>query len=153
MNAEEQLSDNLKTAAGATAGSLTDSEAAAIEAVSAVFKEAYKIPCTGCNYCLPCPKSVNIPGIFAAYNTSYANGFITGMVQYVTGTGAHSPEKGYTARRCVKCGKCASHCPQHIAIPQELATATKRLEPFWFKAALKFLNRMQKADKRGTAPK
>jgi predicted aldo/keto reductase-like oxidoreductase len=149
MNAEEQLRDNLQTAERTAAGSLTPQENSAIEAVKAVFKEAYKIPCTGCNYCMPCPQSVNIPGIFAAYNASYANGFITGMTQYLTGTGANSPEKDYTAHRCVKCGKCERHCPQHIAIIQELTTATRRLEPFWVRAVINILGNRQKSKEQG----
>ncbi|MDR1422917.1 MAG: 4Fe-4S dicluster domain-containing protein, partial [Coriobacteriales bacterium] len=88
-----------------------------------------------------------IPGIFASYNTSYANGFITGLTQYVTSTGANAPSKNYTAHRCVKCGKCESLCPQHIAITQELVTATKRMEPFWFRAGLGVFNRMRTSDR------
>ena len=147
MNADEQLADNLKTAENAHAGCLTANEASAVEQVKQVFLEAYKIPCTGCNYCMPCPKGVNIPGIFASYNTSYANGYVTGMMQYLTGTGANSPSKSYTAHRCIQCGKCESHCPQHIAIMKELQTATKRMEPFWFKPAIGIFNRMQASDK------
>jgi predicted aldo/keto reductase-like oxidoreductase len=147
MNADEQLADNLKTVENATAGCLTGTESIAIEAVRDAFKEAYKIPCTGCNYCMPCPKGVNIPGIFASYNASYANGFITGLTQYLTSTGANSPSKNYTAHRCGKCGKCESHCPQHIAVTKELAVATKRMEPFWFRAALGILSRTQTSNK------
>jgi len=147
MNAIEQLDDNLKTCEAATVGCLTDEESTVIETVVDVFKEAYRIPCTGCNYCMPCPKDVNIPCIFAAYNASYANGFVTGMTQYITSTGANSPQKNFTAHRCVKCGKCENHCPQNIAIAKELVMATKRMEPFWFKFGMKMLNRFQGSKK------
>jgi predicted aldo/keto reductase-like oxidoreductase len=147
MNSPEQLADNLRTAENAAAGCLSESENAAVEAVKDVFKESYKTPCTGCNYCMPCPKQVNIPGIFAAYNASFANGFITGLTQYLTSTGANTPKKSFTARRCVKCGKCESHCPQHIAVTKELAAATKRMEPFWFGLAVGALNRIQTSNK------
>lgn len=147
MNTDEQLSDNLRTVSGASVQCLTKEETAAVEEVKGVFQQAYKIPCTGCNYCMPCPKGVNIPGIFASYNGSYANGFVTGMTQYLTSTGANSPDKNYTAHRCVECGKCESHCPQNIAVMKELKTATKRMEPFWFKPAIRVFNRMQSSDK------
>ncbi|MDR0382064.1 MAG: aldo/keto reductase [Oscillospiraceae bacterium] len=148
MNADRPLRDNLKTAETATAGCLTEQEAAATEAVKAIFEAAYKIPCTGCNYCMPCPKGVNIPAIFAAYNARFANGFVTGIMQYVTSTGVNTPEKNYTVRRCVKCGACEKHCPQHIAVTRELVTATKKMEPFWFKAVIKILHNMQRSGKR-----
>lgn len=147
MNADTQLADNLRTVKNASTGCLTAEESTAIEDVKQVFRESYKSPCTGCNYCMPCPKGVNIPGIFASYNASYANGYITGMMQYITSTGANSPSKSYTAHRCVKCGKCESHCPQNIPIMKELVTATKRMEPFWFQAGIGVLNRMQASNK------
>ena len=147
MNADEQLRDNIKTAGNAAAGCLTDYENAAVESVKALFKEAYRVPCTGCNYCMPCPKNVNIPDIFASYNARRANGLVTGMTQYITSTGANAPEKSYTARRCVKCGQCEKRCPQHIAVMKELAAATKRMEPFWFHALIGIVNRLQKPRK------
>jgi predicted aldo/keto reductase-like oxidoreductase len=137
MNAPAQLADNLKTAAGSSAGSLTVAEAEAVNKVKAVFEESYRVPCTGCNYCMPCPKNVNIPGCFAAYNASYANGFVTGLAQYLTGSNAMRGRYAMRAAQCVKCGQCEKKCPQHIKITTELDAVKKRLEPFWFDTALK----------------
>ena len=142
MNASEQLDDNISTAENAIVGSLADSELAVFRKVKAVFEESYKVPCTGCNYCMPCPKNVNIPGCFAAYNASYANGFVTGMTQYLTSTDALHSSGGMRVTNCVKCGACVKKCPQHINIPLELGNVKKRLEPFWFGAALKIAGQM-----------
>jgi predicted aldo/keto reductase-like oxidoreductase len=147
MNADSQLRDNLNTVDGAVVGCLSDEEDAAIDAVRAVFKEAYKIPCTGCNYCMPCPQNVDIPSCFAAYNASFANGFITGMTQYLTSTGANSSVEDSSVRRCVKCGRCEAHCPQHIAISRELVLVRRRMEPFWFGLVRAVMTRMQRAEK------
>ena len=136
MNGMEQLDDNLKTAETAGPGTLTPEEAAVYAPVIAAFRESYKIPCTGCNYCMPCPKGVNIPGCFAAYNTSYTFGFVSGVTQYLTGTGVNHPEKDYSGKNCVQCGLCEKKCPQHIEIAKSLETVTKRMEPFWFKPLL-----------------
>jgi predicted aldo/keto reductase-like oxidoreductase len=136
MNAPGQLSDNLKTAETATIGTLTDDELAVVEKVKAVFEESYKVPCTGCNYCMPCPNRVNIPGCFAAYNASYANGFVTGMTQYMTSTNVLHSSGGLKSSNCVKCGLCEKKCPQNIKISDELANVKRRLEPFWFSALL-----------------
>lgn len=142
MNASEQLDDNIKTAENAIVGSLADSEFEVFRKVKAVFEESYKVPCTGCNYCMPCPKNVNIPGCFAAYNASYANGFVTGMTQYLTSTDALHSLGGMRVINCVKCGACVKKCPQHINIPIELSSVKKRLEPFWFGAVLKIAGQM-----------
>ncbi|MDR1573949.1 MAG: aldo/keto reductase [Clostridiales Family XIII bacterium] len=140
MNSEEQLNDNIKTAETARPDMLSAREAAAFPPAIAALREAYKIPCTGCNYCMPCPQGVNIPGCFAAYNASYAMGFVTGMLQYITCTGANRPGKNFGGRSCVKCGLCEKKCPQHIAVSGELAAVTRRMEPFWFDTAIRLIN-------------
>ena len=136
MNSMEQLDDNLKSAENAKHGMLSEDETKVFVPVIAALREAYKIPCTGCNYCMPCLNGVNIPGCFAAYNTSYAMGLIPGLAQYVTSTGVNHPEKQYRAGNCVDCGACEENCPQHIGIAKSLKTVKKRMEPFGFKAAL-----------------
>jgi len=143
MNKDAQLSDNLAAAEKFTAGSATEADLVAIEAVRGVFAESYKIPCTGCNYCMPCPHNVNIPGAFAAYNTTFAIGFAAGMQQYVTGTKAHRNEN-YMISNCVKCGACEKKCPQHIKIMAELDVAKKKLEPLWVRLLLKGVRRFVK---------
>jgi predicted aldo/keto reductase-like oxidoreductase len=140
MNSAEQLDDNIKTAENAVSGMLSAREAAAFPPAVAAIREAYKIPCTGCNYCMPCPQSVNIPGCFAAYNASYAMGFVTGMQQYITGTGANRPAENRGGRGCVKCGLCEKKCPQQIAITDALQAVTRRMEPFWFNTAITLIN-------------
>lgn len=142
MNAPEQLDDNISTAEHTAVGSLTDSELAVFNKVKAVFEESYKVPCTGCNYCMPCPKNVNIPGCFAAYNASYANGFVTGMTQYITSTNALHSSGGMRVANCVKCGICEKKCPQHIKIPSELGNVKKRLEPIGFSTGLKIVGQI-----------
>jgi len=148
MNSMEQLDDNVKTAETAIPGAFTVKEAKTIAAVADVFREAYKIPCTGCNYCMPCPHGVNIPGCFAGYNASYANGFITGISQYLTSTGVNHPEKSGSARGCVKCRECEKKCPQHIEISRVMGTVAKKMEPFWLRAIVKVAMSGRKKDKK-----
>ena len=136
MNSAAQLDDNLKTAAGARHGMLTQDESAVFAPVVATLREGYKAPCTGCNYCMPCPQGINIPGCFAAYNTSYAMGFIPGITLYLTSTAANRPEGQSRPKNCVNCGACVKNCPQHIDIPGELKAVSKRMEPFYVKAAM-----------------
>ena len=136
MNEMAQLDENLATAKNAAPGMLTPEENAAYESVIKIINRAYKIPCTGCNYCMPCPHKVNIPACFTAYNVSYMVGFAAGIQQYMTSTGATDPRKNYAASCCIQCGKCEQQCPQHIPIMSSLKKVVKRMEPFWYKMAL-----------------
>ncbi|MDR1804012.1 MAG: aldo/keto reductase [Treponema sp.] len=142
MNESGQLADNVKAADEFTVGSMSESEKETLEKVKAVFRESYKVPCTGCNYCMPCPNRVSIPGCFNAYNISYASGFITGMMQYVSATNALNPKGTMGVSNCVKCGLCEEKCPQHIKIANELGMVKKRLEPFWVSAMLKIVSKV-----------
>lgn len=139
MNDDAQLSENLHLANGSTPDMLTEKEMRIFDDVTEAFRSSYKIPCTGCNYCMPCPKQINIPACFSAYNMSYTVGFLSGLQQYVTSTGASHPSASHAPSTCIKCGKCEGHCPQHIQIRDSLQVVTKRMEPFWFKPAMKLV--------------
>ena len=125
MNTQEQLLQNVETADGALPGSFEDSEALAVKKAREEIAKSYRVPCTGCGYCLPCPKGVNIPMCFAAYNTSFAHGWYQGMHQYITASGAMVGDARF-ASDCVGCGACLEKCPQHIEIPNELASVKRR---------------------------
>jgi predicted aldo/keto reductase-like oxidoreductase len=137
MSHASQLEENVRVANNSTPDMLSAEENKAYESVIRIFDASYKIPCTGCNYCMPCPYNVNIPGCFAAYNISYTVGMFSGIMQYVTSTGLTDPRKNYAASQCKKCGNCEKHCPQHISIIKKLEKVKKKMEPFWFNTALK----------------
>jgi len=142
MNTMEQLTENIKTACNTPPGSLTDEERAIYNKVYDVVSEAYKVPCTGCNYCMPCPRGVNIPACFSAYNMSYVMGFFSGMQLYfnsVLGIGS----KFAGPKGCTGCGACLKKCPQNINIPENLMNVRKRMEPLPIRALLSIVkNRM-----------
>ena len=137
MNEMLQLVDNIKTAENAVPDMLTKKEGDIYEAVFKIIKDTYKIPCTGCNYCMPCPQNVNIPACFSAYNVWYTVGRYDGLKQYVTSTGILHPSRNFGASNCIECGLCEKKCPQHIPIKKSLKIVRKRFEPFWIKALLK----------------
>ena len=140
MASPEQVDENARTASGALAGGLTEEEHAVIERVRAVFERANRVPCTGCNYCMPCPQGINIPGCFAAYNASFAHSWFTGVAQYFTASAIRSGHPKL-ATNCVHCGACMRHCPQHIEIPDRLDDVRRRLTPGPVGAALRLLAR------------
>lgn len=136
MNDDKQLEENIQVCSQCEPGSLTQDERETYDRVREIFRASYKVPCTGCGYCMPCPKNVNIPGCFSAYNTSYALGTGSGRIQYLMNTGAVA-EQLSGAGLCIKCGKCEKHCPQNIQIREELDQVRRRMEPWWYRIGVR----------------
>jgi len=132
MSSMAQLEENLRLAGEAKAGMLGEAEMDVYRRSLAVINRNCKIRCTGCNYCMPCPLGVNIPGCFTAYNAIYSMGYVAGMHQFVTSTGLIS-ERSSSPSQCAKCGKCEPHCPQNLPIIKHLDTVRRRMEPWWLK--------------------
>ncbi|MCL2185581.1 MAG: aldo/keto reductase [Treponema sp.] len=132
MNAMEQLEENLQLAEKSSIGMLDETKKAVYKSVLESVNRACKIRCTGCNYCMPCPVGVNIPGSFSAYNSSYSMGYFEGLKQYITSIG-FTQVKSASPLLCIKCGKCEKHCPQNIPIMKELNVVKKRLEPLFIR--------------------
>ena len=126
MNSEEMVADNVHTASTVSAGEFTDREEKMLQQVVQVINEKMKGGCTGCGYCMPCPKNVDIPGTFAAYNRYYTDGKRTAFKEYIMCTAMRKTSTA--ASNCMECGKCEKHCPQHIEIRKELKNAKKKLE-------------------------
>ena len=133
MNDVSQVEENCRIAADAAPDSLGPEEMALYGRLLAAIRRTVKVGCTGCGYCQPCPRGVDIPTCFAAYNDSYSEGLATGMREYLMCTTLRKVRSN--AGLCVKCGKCESHCPQHIAIRNELANVRRRLENPVYKVA------------------
>jgi len=152
MGNAAQLDENMAVAGNAKAGMHGEPELEVYRGALEIIKRKYKIGCTGCNYCMPCPRGVNIPECFSSYNTLHAIGFRTGMQQFVTGTGLMSERSG-SPGLCSKCGKCEPVCPQGLPIIENLAKVEKRMEPPWLKligvCARAVLGRKRKKANRG----
>ena len=134
MNSLEMVEENVKTASDAKAGDFTEKDFKLLEEVKKAIKENEKVGCTGCRYCMPCPKGVDIPGTFACYNTMYTENKKAGRFQYAQ-TVALAKEPAF-ASQCIQCGKCEKHCPQNIPIREKLKEADKELRPFFYKVGI-----------------
>lgn len=80
------------------------------------FSELY---CTGCNYCQPCPASINISRIFNMY--TYHNVYeLSELARNEFNAYVGDPNQGKTSKDCIDCGYCEDKCPQKIKIRKEL---------------------------------
>ena len=126
MNSLDMVRENVETASRALPGCLTEAERDLVEQVREAIRKIVKVGCTGCGYCMPCPKGVDIPGTFRCYNAMYAEGKRSGRREYLQCTAFRKDAS--SASQCVQCGRCESRCPQQIAIRRELQSAARELE-------------------------
>ena len=142
MNSDEMVRDNIQTASTVEVGELGEDEEQMLKEVVKAINAKMKVGCTGCGYCMPCPKGVDIPGTFAAYNRRYAEGKFWSFIEYVMCTSLR--KNSTAASNCIKCGKCEKHCPQNIEIRKHLDDARKELETPLYKVVQKAVKRFVK---------
>lgn len=105
-----------------------------------IAKDIYdlkNIPCTGCEYCMPCPYGIDIPTIFAHYNKMIKDGtmphnreseeFTKQRRAFLVGYDRSVPRLRQ-ADHCIGCRQCTNHCPQHINIPKEMQKIDNMVE-------------------------
>ncbi len=134
MNSLEMIEENVATASEARAGAFTEADYAVIEQVRQLVRKTERVGCTGCRYCMPCPKGVDIPGVFRSYNAMYAESKWSGRWQYIQNV-AITKEPTF-ASQCIGCGKCESHCPQGLPIREKLKEADRALRPLPYRLGI-----------------
>jgi predicted aldo/keto reductase-like oxidoreductase len=133
MNSTEMVEDNVKTASSVSVGEFSQVDEEMLKDVVKEINAKIKVNCTGCAYCVPCPKNVDIPGAFSAYNRKYTDGTFTALKEYFMCTVLRS--NSTAASNCIGCGKCEKHCPQAIEIREKLKEVKKELEGPVYKTA------------------
>lgn len=142
MNSQDMVEENIKVASHSEANSFTQDDYELFNRVSKILKEKIKIPCTGCNYCIPCPEGVDIPTCFSCFNDREIEGKFTAIIKYIMQTSLKT--QAHNASLCSKCGKCEIHCPQKIAIRDELTKVSKTMEGLYYKPVRFFIKRFMK---------
>ena len=134
MNSSEMVAENIRIASEMTVGQFTETDFQTIEEIRKAIRKKEKVGCTGCRYCMPCPKGVDIPGIFHYYNLSSIEKKSTTRKEFARNMGLR--KDSCMASQCIKCGKCEKHCPQHIAIREKLQEADRVLRPVPYKVGI-----------------
>ena len=142
MNSEEMVKENIRVASEAQPGHLTGEDLAMVETIKGIIREQEKVGCTGCRYCMPCHKGVDIPGIFHYYNLMYMEKKAPARFEFARNVGLRK-EPGF-ATQCVGCGLCESHCPQHLPIRQKLKEADRDLRPLPYKIGIAIARKVTK---------
>ena len=144
MGSLEQIKENMAIAERVEVDSLSDEELDILDEAQGIFNSMMKINCTGCGYCLPCPKGVNIPDCFNVYNEKYLfdkkllGVFPGAMANYYMIVGGIT-NKQSSAGLCNHCGRCKRLCPQSLDIPNELDRVKSEFEKFGFNYQIKFI--------------
>lgn len=137
MNSLPMVEENVRIAGEVQTGEMTARDFATIEAVKAEINRNIKVGCTGCAYCMPCPKGVDIPTAFRCYNRMYTENRNAGRLEYMQIVSLQKEMSDI--RNCVECGKCEMHCPQHLPIRQKLKEAQRELQPWYYRVAIRVI--------------
>ena len=139
MNTLDMVRENCRTADNARAGAFTDADRDVLRRVTGAIRASDKVGCTGCRYCMPCPKGVDIPGTFRCYNAMFIESPSQGRFQYAQTVGL-TKEPAF-ALQCIQCGKCEKHCPQGLPIREKLKEADKALRPLPYRIGINIVRK------------
>ncbi|MEB3430061.1 aldo/keto reductase [Citroniella saccharovorans] len=123
MSTMDMVRENMSIASLTDPIVLSESEKNAAKEVKKLLDSRVKVPCTECNYCMPCPSGVSIPDVFSKYNKKY----VFEKKEKMEEKYKKMFEEGKDASKCVECGLCEKKCPQTIKIITKLKDAHKDL--------------------------
>ncbi|MBQ9548624.1 MAG: aldo/keto reductase [Bacteroidales bacterium] len=135
MTYREHLEDNLRTFCDFKP--LEEQDYPLLEEIADMVNRYPLIRCTACQYCMPCPYGVDIPGVFGFYNKQVnAGSYVVEREQkdyeqvrrrYLRAYDrAVDPQR--QAAHCIGCSQCVKACPQRIRIPREMRRIDEYVE-------------------------
>lgn len=136
MNRMDHVIDNVETFSPLEV--CTDAENKLLADIADQMSGFPTIPCTTCEYCMPCPYGVNIPGNFAYYNEAVnehilplpdkqAPDYMERKEKFAEGMRKALPDVAKWANQCTDCEACLPKCPQQIRIPNQMARIVETL--------------------------
>lgn len=112
MGSIAEVEENIK--AGENFGEMTDEK---IKRMSERLNSSLDKLCTGCQYCVGCPKEIDIPKYMDAYNMYILKNKHEEIGNRLKN---HWSLKSQGAAECIACGKCEKKCTQHLPIIERL---------------------------------
>lgn len=127
MTFEEHIRENLATFSPLKP--LSNKERISLERAAADFVGCGAVPCNMCNYCMPCPYGLDIVSLIRFTNEVRTSKIgdrkeIRQLYEKLV------PDPRRRADRCIGCGRCAPHCPQHINIPKIMDSIAAFVEEY-----------------------
>jgi hypothetical protein len=113
MSTIDHVIENVANASRYTVGNMTETDQALIAKVRAKYEELCPIPCTKCEYCLPCAVELNIPRLFDILN----RGVMYNKLDEARSRYERMSEE-QKAAACIACHQCEEQCPQSIPISE-----------------------------------
>jgi predicted aldo/keto reductase-like oxidoreductase len=118
MSKMEHIEENIETFSPVKP--CTKEELEALEAAAVAYLKQKTIPCNKCNYCMPCPYGLDIPGLLTFRNEILIAQTPPSPKEMLKLYEKAVPEKFRRADHCTGCAKCNPHCPQAIDVPKEI---------------------------------
>lgn len=131
----EHLQENIRTYSPLQP--INEQENKTLEQVTQILINSDYIQCTDCQYCMPCPYGIDIPGVFGHYNRCVSAGkllkssndenYRKARREFLVGYDRSVP-KLRQADHCIECNECIPKCPQNIKITEEMRRVNKYAE-------------------------
>lgn len=113
MSTPEQVAENISYAERSAPGMLSEAEHQILKKAYRQFLNYNAVPCTGCAYCMHCPKGIAIPQSIAAYNEAFKeHNYKKAKKQYEEWV----PLFGAKPSACISCRQCEAICPQQLEV-------------------------------------
>ncbi|MFI3331428.1 MAG: aldo/keto reductase [Rikenellaceae bacterium] len=135
MTYMEHLQENITTYSPLE--KISEKEDALLMEIAEMMMDYPIIPCTTCQYCMPCPYGIDIPSIFSHFNTCVCESnypedmqdenYVKARRAFLVGYDRSVP-KLRQANHCIGCNECVVHCPQKIKIPVQMKKIARYVE-------------------------
>ena len=117
MSNLDQVVENVETFTNFT--EIPEKERQAVKECAAFLTSYKTIGCTNCQYCMPCPANLDIPGLFKTYNDyKLLHNIFRSTLAYKD---VVKPDA------CIHCNQCISACPQQLPVPDLLEQVGEEL--------------------------